>query len=299
MRILLFGTTGQVGWELRRALQPLGDVVAVSRDEANFDEPESLRSAFRTAPDVVINAVAYTAVDLAEKEVDAAMRVNADAVRVIAEECARASALFVHYSTDYVFDGESPRPYVETDATNPQSSYGRSKRAGEEAIAAAGGDHLVLRTSWVFASRGKNFVRTILRLASERESLRIVADQFGAPTSARLIADTTAQVVGRAMRERARETFTSGIFHLVAGGRTSWHGLADYVVASARRMSIGTPLKAQTIEPIPASEYPVPAKRPANSSLDTAKLRERFGVTLPEWTVGVDLCLDELAERAP
>lgn len=294
MRILLFGTTGQVGWELRRALQPLGEVIAVSRAEGNFDAPESLRAAFACAPDVVVNAVAHTAVDLAETQVDEAMRINAEAVKVLAEECARRKALLVHYSTDYVFDGASTTPYRETDPTAPQSSYGRSKLAGEQAIAASGCDALTLRTSWVFASRGKNFVRTMLRFAAEREALRIVADQHGAPTSARLIADTTAQVIAVAQRERQEGRFASGVFHLVAGGKTTWHGLATYVIERARGSRIGETVKTRTIDGIATHEYPVPAKRPANSVLDTSALRTRFGVALPDWTVGVDLVLEEL-----
>jgi dTDP-4-dehydrorhamnose reductase len=293
MRILLFGTNGQVGWELRRALQPLGDVTAVPRSEADFDRPDSLRRWFETSPHVVVNAVAYTAVDQAETDGERALRVNGEAVAVLAEEASRCGALLIHYSTDYVFDGRATKPYTEDDATNPQSAYGRTKRAGETAIVSSGCDHVVLRTSWVFASRGKNFVRTILRLAGEREALRIVGDQFGAPTSARLIADCTAQIVARAMQEHAASRFRSGIFHLTASGRTSWHGLASHIVARARERGIA-PLPVRTIESIATSEYPVPAQRPANSSLDTRRVQERFGLRLPDWTVGVDLCLDEL-----
>ena len=295
-RILLFGTTGQVGWELRRALQPLGDVVAVSRAEADFDRPETLRALFAERPAVVVNAVAYTAVDQAESDVERAMRVNGEAVAVLADEAKRCDALFVHYSTDYVFDGRKEGPYVESDPTAPQSSYGRSKRAGEEAIEASGGDHLVLRTSWVFTSRGKNFLRTILRLAGERESLRIVGDQFGAPTSARLIADVTAQVVARALAERSAGAFKSGIYHLAAAGTTSWHGFAAYIVERARAAG-WTPLVARTIDAIATAEYPVPAPRPANSRLDTSKLAERFGIAFPDWRTGVDLCIAELQDR--
>lgn len=300
-RILLFGTTGQVGWELRRALQPLGEVVAVSRAEADFDRPETLRSFFSLRPTVVVNAVAYTAVDQAETDAERAMRVNGEAVGVLADEAGKCGALLVHYSTDYVFDGSKAGAYVETDATNPQSQYGRSKRAGEEAIVASGCDHLVLRTSWVFTSRGKNFLRTILRLAGERESLRIVGDQYGAPTSARLIADVTAQIVGRVAADRAdggiaAGRFESGIHHLAAAGTTSWHGFAEYIVERASA-SGWTPLVARTIDAIATSEYPVPAPRPPNSRLDTTRLSERFGIALPDWRTGVDLCIAELQER--
>ncbi len=292
MRILLFGTTGQVGWELQRALQPLGTVVAASRAQADFDDPESLRVWFETPPDVVVNAVAYTAVDQAETDAERAMRVNAESVGVIASEARRCGALLVHYSTDYVFDGTSAVPYTEDAPTNPQSEYGRSKLAGEHAIEASGCDHLVLRTSWVYASRGKNFVRTILRLAGEREGLRIVGDQFGAPTSARLIADCTAQIIAKAIGERKAGSFESGVYHLAAAGRTSWHGFAEYIVEQARKRSM--PLKVETITAIPAAEYPVPAKRPSNSSLDTSRLARRFEIVFPPWSDGVDLCIAEL-----
>lgn len=293
MRILLFGTHGQVGWELHRALQPLGEVVAMSRTDADFDDPESLRRCFASPPELVINAVAYTAVDQAETDADRAMRINGAAVGVLAEETRKAGALLIHYSTDYVFDGANPSPYAEDDVPIPQSEYGRSKLAGELAIAESGCDHLVLRTSWVFASRGKNFVRTILRIAGERETLRIVGDQFGAPTSARLIADCTVRIAAVADQERRTNAFRAGIFHLTAAGRTSWHGLASHIVERARTRAT-TPLAVRTIDAIASSEYPVPAKRPANSSLDTHRVRARFGIHLPDWTTGVDLCLDEL-----
>jgi len=293
MRILLFGASGQVGFELNRALQPLGDVVAITRAEADFAAPESLRSHFAVRPDVVVNAVAYTAVDAAETAVDEATRVNVDAVRVLAEECERRGSLLVHFSTDYVFDGTGERPYREDDEPAPLSIYGRTKLDGERAIVSAGCAYLVLRTSWVFASRGKNFVRTVLRLARERESLRMVADQFGAPTSARLIADTTAQVLRRALEDFEAEPFASGVFHLTAAGRTNWCDFARAIVDGARRRGDDT-LVVKTIDPIPASDFPLPARRPMNSSLDTSCLRERFGVVMPDWTVGLALVLEEL-----
>lgn len=295
-RILLFGTTGQVGFELHRALQPLGEIVALSRSEADFDDPQSLRRHFSTSFDVVVNAVAYTAVDQAETDEGRAMRINAEAVAVLADEARKAGALLVHYSTDYVFDGTSEVPYREGDATAPQSAYGRSKRAGEEAIVASGCDHLILRTSWVFASRGRNFVRTILRLAAERETLRIVGDQYGAPTSARLIADVTAHVVAHAAHERTTGPFASAILHLVASGRTTWHGFATEIVEAARRLD-WPGLVVQRIDAITTAEFPVPAKRPANSSLANNRLAQRFGQHLPDWKVGVRLVLEELSER--
>lgn len=300
-RILLFGTTGQVGWELRRALQAVGDVTAVSRADADFDRPETLRPFFSTRPDVVVNAVAYTAVDQAETDADRAMRVNAEAVAVLADEARRCGALLVHYSTDYVFDGAKTGPYDESDATDPQSQYGRSKLAGEQAVAASGCDHLVLRTSWVYTSRGKNFLRTILRLAGERESLRIVGDQYGAPTSARLIADCTAQIVGRIVAaptsgDASTASLASGVYHLTASGTTSWHGFASYIVERARAAG-WTPLVARAVDAIATADYPVPAPRPANSKLDTHRIVERFGIALPDWRAGVDLCLAELQAR--
>ena len=295
-RILLLGTTGQVGWELRRALQPLGHVVALSRHEADFDDPESLRRHFVTPFDVVVNAVAYTAVDQAETDVDRAMRINADAVAVLASEARKSDALLIHYSTDYVFDGTSKVPYREDDSTDPRSAYGRSKRAGEEAIVASGCDYLILRTSWVFASRGKNFVRTILRLASEREVLRIVGDQHGAPTSARLIADVTSHIVAHAAHERSTGPFASAILHLVASGRTTWHGFATEIVAIARRLE-WPGLVVRQIDAITTAEFPVPAARPANSLLSNERLTQRYGQALPDWTEGLKLVLEELKDR--
>ncbi len=292
--ILLFGTTGQVGWELQRALQPAGDVTAVSRGDADFEDPGSLRRFFADRPTVVVNAVAYTAVDQAETERDRATLVNATSVGVLADEARKAGALLVHYSTDYVFDGTASTPYRDDAIPNPQSQYGRSKLAGEDAIRASGCDHLILRTSWVYTSRGKNFLKTILRLAGEREQLRIVGDQRGAPTSARLIADATARIVAVALRERDAGTFASGTYHLTASGETSWHGFARYIVDAARARD-WQPLKVATIDAIATTDYPLPAPRPAYSRLDTGRLVERFGVVLPDWQRGVDLCLAELA----
>ena len=294
MRILLFGTSGQIGWELRRALLPLGEVIAISRQQGHFDNPESLRPCFAsTRPDLVVNAVAYTAVDLAESQPEAARCVNAAAVAVLAQESAKCGALFVHYSTDYVFDGEASKPYTECDIPNPRSVYGESKRAGEVAIEESSADYLILRTSWIYAARGKNFVLTMLRLASERDHLRVVADQQGAPTSARLVADCTAQIATSALRERAEKRFTSAVLHLTASGVTTWHGLATHVIDAARR-NVSTKVRVASIEPIASSEYRTPAKRPMNSRLDTSRIRERFGLHLPDWKVGVDLCLEEL-----
>ena len=295
-RILLFGTTGQVGWELQRVLQSHGTVTALSRAEADFEQPGTLRRFFVDPPDVVINAVAYTAVDQAETDVERATTINAASVAVLADEARRCGAVLIHYSTDYVFDGTGSTPYPPSAPTNPQSQYGRTKLAGEDAIRASGCDYLIVRTSWVHASRGKNFVKTILRLAAERESLRIVGDQRGTPTSARLIADVTAQLVAQATSERRAGNFTSGTYHLTASGETSWHGFATMIVDEARAMG-GPALVVKTIEAIATSDYPLPAPRPAYSRLDTTTLVERFGVVLPEWEVGVRLCLAELLQR--
>lgn len=292
-RVLLFGTTGQVGWELHRALQAMGPVTAISRTDADFANPESLRAFFAgtTPATVVVNAVAYTAVDQAESDVAGAMQVNAAAVAVLADESRRCGALLVHYSTDYVFDGEATTPYHEDAPTNPQSSYGRSKLAGEAAIVASGCRHLILRTSWVYASRGKNFLRTMLRLAGERETLRVVGDQRGTPTSARLIADCTVRIVARALAEPDHSP--SGIYNLTASGETTWHGFASYIVARARATG-WAPLAVESIDAITTADYPVPAKRPAYSRLDISRLRTTFDIEPPDWTVGVDLCLAEL-----
>ncbi len=231
-RILVTGVNGQVGFELLRACQPLGEVIGLDRRALDLTDPQAIRRVLREAkPDVILNPAAYTAVDQAEQDERTATAINGDAVAVMAEEAARLKALFVHYSTDYVFDGTKDGAYTETDTPNPQSAYGRSKLAGEQALQASQADWLCLRTSWVFASRGKNFLRTILRLAAEREELRIVADQVGAPTSARLLEAATAPVLPRARDERHNTNFASQILHLTAAGKTTWHGFANRIVA--------------------------------------------------------------------
>lgn len=293
MHILLFGTSGQVGWELQRALQPVGVVTALSRAQVDFDDPESLRLCFASKPDVVINAVAYTAVDQAEEDEERAIRINAEAVGVLADESYRCGALLIHFSTDYVFDGTSAAPYTESEAPHPASVYGRSKLLGEVAIQASHCDHLILRTSWVFSRRGKNFVKTILRLAQEREVLKIVADQVGAPTSASLIADVTAHVVRAAMVERTSGGFESELLHLTATGSTSWHGFAEYIVGCARSHG-ALAAKPLAILPIATTEFPLLARRPPNSRLDTTRLRERYALTLPDWAPAVASCVEEL-----
>lgn len=295
MKILLFGRTGQVGWELQRSLAPLGELVALATkseglcgDLANAD---GLRETIaRVRPDVIVNAAAYTAVDKAESEPDRAMAVNGTAPGVMAQAARELGALLVHYSTDYVFDGSGERPWVETDATAPLGVYGATKLEGERAIAAAGGRHLIFRTSWVYAARGGNFAKTMLRLAKEREELTVVDDQFGAPTGAELLADVTSHAVRACLREPA----LCGLYHLAAAGTTNWHGYARHVVGFAK--SLGAELRAgpEAVKPVPSSQFKTAAKRPHNSRLDTRKLQEAFGLLLPPWQQGVERMLTEV-----
>lgn len=291
MKILLLGANGQVGWELQRSLAPLGNLVACGRADADLSDLDRLRAVVRGAnAAVIVNAAAYTAVDKAEVEPDLAMRVNASAVGLLAEEAARARALLVHYSTDYVFDGRKPGPYAEGDAANPQSLYGLSKFRGEEAIRAASARHLVFRTSWVYAPRGKNFARTILDLARTRSGLTVVADQVGAPTSAELIADVTAQVLNRL----AGSDELLGTYHLTAAGETSWHAYAQVLLRLAAARGYALQATADKVLPIATADYPTPAKRIANSRLATDKLRAAFGLTLPPWDAQLGRFLEEL-----
>ncbi|HMN80011.1 MAG TPA: dTDP-4-dehydrorhamnose reductase [Burkholderiaceae bacterium] len=295
MKLLVTGAAGQVGWELARALQPLSEVVAVDRSQLDLADGDALRAFVRGgAFDVIVNAAAYTAVDQAEKDEALAAAVNARAPAILAEEGRRAGALLVHYSTDYVFDGEASRPYREDDATAPLNAYGRTKLEGERLIAAAGGDWLVLRTEWVYGSRGRNFLRTMLRLAAERDRLTVVDDQFGAPTSARLLADASAQIITRALAERRAGRFASEVLHLTAGGSTSWHGFATAIIAGAGAR--GLPVRCTEVTGIPATQYPTPARRPVNSRLDLTRVRERFGIEPPPWQAGLALALDEVAD---
>jgi len=295
--ILVFGAHGQVGHELPRALRGLGRVFALDRSGADLAAPESLRAVLRQyRPEVIVNAAAYTSVDRAETEPDLAFTVNGVAPGVLAQEAEAVGASFVHYSTDYVFDGRKEAPYDESDLPNPLSAYGRSKLAGERAVAEACTRHLIFRTSWVMGSHGANFVKTILRLAAERDNLLVVADQHGAPTAARLIADVTASVLQSLLRApEARSAW--GLYHLAAAGETSWHGYARHLIGRAREL--GMPLRASpdSVTAISTADYPTPAKRPANSRLCTARLRNAFAVELPDWRHGVDQVLCQL--RAP
>lgn len=290
-RILLLGCDGNVGWELQRSLAPLGQLISCNRGSCDLADADMLRQVLESSrADIIVNAAAYTAVDKAEQDVDTATAVNATAVATIAAAARRTGALFVHYSTDYVFAGDKRGRYVETDDTDPQSVYGRTKRMGEQAIIDSGCQHLLFRTSWVFAARGANFARTMLNLARDREQLRVIADQWGAPTSAELIADVTAHAI-RAVREGRAP---GGFYHLTADGETSWHQYAEFVIAEARRL--GAELKVRTVEAITTSEYPVPAKRPANSRLDLTKLQTTFGLSMPPWQYHVRRMLAELQE---
>lgn len=292
MKILLIGKNGQVGHELQRTLLPLGELVALGRDELDLNDLAAVKRVLGSqAADIIVNASAYTAVDRAEADEAGAMAVNAAAVNAMAEYARAHDALLVHYSTDYVFDGAKTAPYVEDDAVAPQSAYGRSKRAGEEAILARGCRALVFRTSWVFSAHGGNFIKTMLRLAGERDSLNVVADQFGAPTSAELIADVTALAIA-AYR---RGALAGGIYHLTASGATTWHGLASYAIERAKLRGAALKVDPAQINPIPTEAYPVPAKRPKNSRLDTSKLSGALDLQLPDWKIHVDRLIEQLS----
>ena len=296
MRILLLGKGGQVGWELQRSLSLLGEVVACDFDspgelKADFSDPESLAPLVqRVRPDAIVNAAAHTAVDKAESEPDLARRINAAGPAVLAREAAALGACLVHYSTDYVFDGSGHLPRQEDAPTAPLSVYGRTKLEAEESIRASGCRHLILRTSWVYAARGGNFARTMLRLAAERDALNVIADQVGAPTGADLLADVTALILPRLRADAG----LGGTYHCAAAGETSWHGYAQFVIEWARAR--GQPIKVapDRIAAIPTSAYPTPAQRPLNSRLDTRKLQSAFGVTLPHWQQGVQRMLTEV-----
>lgn len=285
-RILLTGINGQVGWELQRTLQPLGTVIACDRRQLDLAQIDRFRAAvIDLRPHIIVNPAAYTAVDQAESDAAQAQTINAEAVGVLAEVAKTRDALLVHYSTDYVFDGQQATPYRETDPTAPLGIYGRSKLAGEQAIAAVGGRHLIFRTCWVYGARGRNFLRTILRLAGERDALRVVDDQIGAPTWSRMIATATALAL-------ARHQDQQGIYHLAAAGETSWHGFASALVEGAVRRR----LLAHTlpIHRIASADFPTPARRPVNSRLDGTRLQHDFALSLPHWSDQLALCLDEM-----
>ena len=295
MKILLLGKNGQVGWELQRSLAPLGELVALgSSGHAGLcgdlsDLAGLAETVFKVKPDVIVNAAAYTAVDKAESEPEQARLINALAPGVLADEAQKLGAWFVHYSTDYVFDGSGGQFWQETDATGPLNVYGRTKLEGEQAITRCA-KHLIFRTSWVYAARGANFAKTMLRLAQEREQLKVIDDQIGAPTGAELIADVTALAL-RAVLQKPEQ---AGIYHLAAGGEVSWFDYARFVIEQARQRGLPIKVAPEAIEPIPTRAYPLPAKRPHNSRLDTRKLKQSFDLALPDWRVGVTRMLGEV-----
>jgi dTDP-4-dehydrorhamnose reductase len=300
MKLLLLGKGGQVGWELQRSLSPLGEVIALDFDSpapllADFSRPETLAATVRAVrPDVIVNAAAHTAVDKAESESDFARALNATAPAVLAREAAALGAWLVHYSTDYVFDGSGNAPRDESAAVGPLSIYGRTKLEGEEAIRASGCKHLILRTSWVYAARGGNFAKTMLRLAAERDKLTVIDDQHGAPTGADLLADVTALCL-RSLHDRPETASTLvGTYHAVAAGTTTWHGYATHVIEWARAHGHTIKVSPEAIVAVPTTAFPTPARRPLNSRLDTSKLRSAFGLHLPDWRVGVDRMLSEV-----
>ena len=294
MKMLLLGKNGQVGWELQRSLSVLGEVIALDRHSTpcgDLSQPERLAQTVRELrPDVVVNAAAHTAVDKAESEAELARTLNAAAPAALAQAALETGAWLVHYSTDSVFDGSGNTPWQEGDATGPLGVYGQTKLEGEQAIAASGCKHLIFRTSWVYAARGGNFAQTMLRLAQERERLTVINDQHGAPTGADLIADVTAH----AIRIAQHKPELAGLYHLVAGGETTWHGYASHVIAHARELRPDLGWKVNDIAPVETSAFPTPAKRPQNSRLNTQKLQQAFGLNLPHWQQGVERLLAEI-----
>ncbi|SFI19182.1 dTDP-4-dehydrorhamnose reductase [Nitrosomonas sp. Nm34] len=298
MKILLFGKNGQVGWELQRSLQPLGEVVALDRSSqaycGDLADPAGIRQTIRAImPDVIVNAVAYTAVDRAESEPDLAYQINVEAAAILAQEAQRIDAWLVHYSTDYVFDGSGDSPWIESDLTSPLNVYGQTKLQGEEAIRNAGCHHLIFRTSWVYAARGNNFARTMLRLAQDRDQLTVIDDQVGAPTGADLLADVTAHAILKALKQPE----VAGLYHLVAGGEVSWYGYARFVLTFAREHGWATKTQSGAILPVPSRAFATAAKRPLNSRLNTEKFRCTFGLNMPHWQIGVARMLMEVLEK--
>ena len=295
MKILLFGKGGQVGWELQRSLAPLGELVALGSASTelcgDFRNVDGLMETVRAVrPDIIVNAAAHTAVDKAESEPELAQLLNATAPGALAQAARAAGAWFVHYSTDYVFDGSGERPWTEADATGPLSVYGRTKLEGERLVQAASDRHLILRTSWVYGARGGNFAKTMLRLAGERHKLTVIDDQFGAPTGAELLADATALALRSVLAEPAK----AGLYHLAASGEATWSSYARFVIGYAQRAGVALKAGVEQVMPVPTSAFPTPAKRPGNSRLDTSSFRQTFGLHLPPWQQGVARMLDEI-----
>ncbi len=298
MKILLLGKNGQLGWELQRSLAPLGDVIALDRkSQAYCGDLSKLQGLEETVqhikPDIIVNAAAYTAVDKAESEPELALLINAGAPAILAQQASLSGALLIHYSTDYVFDGSGTRAWQETDLPAPLNIYGASKLAGEQAIQSSGCKHLIFRTSWVYATRGHNFAKTILRLAQERDSLTVINDQTGAPTGADLLADITAHTIGKVLLTPE----LCGLYHLVASGEATWHGFASLVVDTAQRLGVNLKTTTDALAPIPTSAFPSTARRPGNSRLNTHKFQSKFFLTLPNWQVGVTRMIAEMIEK--
>ncbi len=303
LRLLITGANGQVGWHLQRTLAPMGEIMAIDIQEVDLTDLNAVSSTVRDfAPDIVVNAAAYTAVDKAESEPELARAINVAAPGKIAEECARTGALLVHYSTDYVYDGSKPAPYEESDATGPLSVYGQTKLEGDQAIMASGCAYIILRTTWVYDIRGKNFLRTALRLAREKEELRMVGDQYGAPTWARALAESTTIILARLLEQKsATKSWESGLFHLTASGKTSWAGFAQAILEDyedlldwpAETGEFGGELKAKRVVAITTEQYQTPARRPHNSVLSNAKIKAAFGIVLPDWRSQLRLAMQD------
>ncbi len=298
MKILLFGGNGQVGWELQRSLIPLGELIALNSASENYcgdlTNLTGIKQTIRKiVPDIIVNAAAYTAVDKAENEPELAKILNAEAPGVLAQEAKQINARLIHYSTDYVFNGTGDQPYLETDPTEPLNVYGKTKLEGEKNIQTSGCSHLIFRTSWVYATYGNNFIRTMLRLAQHRDKLTIVNDQIGSPTGAELIADVTAH----ALLTSKRNPEVSGLYHLVAKGNSSWYDFAKFILEHAEHAKISLKVQSSALQPIKSSDFPLPAKRPLNSRLNICKLQKTFNLILPEWQVGVSRTLTEILDK--
>ena len=297
MRILLFGANGQVGWELQRSLSPLGEILACDLNNVDLENQSALKALILDyKPTVIVNAAAHTAVDKAESEPEKAKRINADAVEIMASEAKKLNAWLIHYSTDYVYDGTkaNTESYIETDTTNPQSVYGKTKLQGEESIRKSECKHLIFRTSWVYAAHGNNFIKTMIRLAKEKDELKIIADQTGAPTSAELIADITALCLHQLFHNNHNNEQLIGTYHLTPTGETNWHGFAKFAISEALKKGASLKTTPEKIYPITTSEYPLPATRPANSRLNCTKLCNSFMIQLPPWQKHVTRLISEI-----
>lgn len=296
MKILLFGKNGQIGWELNRSLLPLGEIVALGRADADFSNPENLRAVVRRIkPDVIVNAVAYTAVDKAEEEEELAIIINGEAPKVLAEEAKKLNAILVHYSTDYVFNGEKGTPYTEEDIPDPVNIYGVTKLVGEKTIQSSEADYLILRTSWVYSARGRNFLQSILKLAADENELHVVSDQLGTPNWARLLADASAHIIRQSHSEKLTSCFESGLFHLTSSGETSWHGFASKIVEYIRSYKFDGVYKVSHINPVATKDRLSLARRPVNTLMDGSKLKRRYNIYLPKWSDALGCCMKDIS----